>query len=107
MLINEAWAQTAAPAGGFDTQILVLVAMLALFYFILIRPQMKRAREHKAMVDGLQKGDEVVIAGGIVGKISKVSENYMAIQIADGVEIQAQRSAVQLVLPKGTIKPIE
>ena len=81
--------------------------MLAVFYFILIRPQMKRAKEHKAMIVALQKGDEVVAAGGIVGKVGKISENYVALQISEGVEIQMQRAAVQLVLPKGTIKGID
>ena len=69
MFINEAWAQAGAPAAGFDSQIFVLIAMLAVFYFILIRPQMKRAKEQKAMIEALQKGDEVIAAGGIVGKI--------------------------------------
>jgi preprotein translocase subunit YajC len=107
MLISNAWAQAAAPAAGFDSQIFVLIAMLAVFYFILIRPQMKRAKEHKAMIEALQKGDEVVAAGGIIGKVGKISDGYVALQIAEGVEVQMQRSAVQLVLPKGTIKGIE
>jgi preprotein translocase subunit YajC len=107
MLITEAWAQAGSPTAGFDSQIFVLIAMLAVFYFILIRPQMKRAKEQKGMIEALQKGDEVIAAGGIVGKITKISENYITLQIADGVEIQVQRGAVQLVLPKGTVKNIE
>ena len=107
MFISEAWAQAASPIPGFDSQIFVLIAMLVVFYFILIRPQMKRAKEHKGMVEALQKGDEVVAAGGIVGRIGKISENYVTLQVTDGVELQLQRSAVQLVLPKGTIKKID
>jgi preprotein translocase subunit YajC len=76
-------------------------------YFLMIRPQMKRAKEHKTLVEALQKGDEVVAAGGMLGRISKVSENYVTLEIADKVEVQIQRPAVQLVLPKGTIKNLQ
>jgi preprotein translocase subunit YajC len=76
-------------------------------YFLMIRPQMKRAKEHKAMIEALQKGDEVVAAGGVLGRISKISESYVTLQIAANVEIQVQRPAVQLLLPKGSIKSIE
>jgi preprotein translocase subunit YajC len=86
---------------------LPIVLMFVVLYFIMIRPQMKRAKELKAMVDALQKGDEVVAAGGIVGRISKLSDGYLTLQIADGVDIQVQRASVQLVLPKGAIKNIE
>ncbi len=108
MLINNAWAQTsAAPGGGDMFQMVIIVGMFLVLYFIMIRPQMKRAKEQKAMIDALQKGDEVVTAGGIVGKISKINENYITLHIADNVEIQVQRPAVQLLLPKGTIKSLE
>ena len=107
MLISEAWAQTAAPAGGDLWSMLPIILMFVVLYFIMIRPQMKRAKELRAMVDALQKGDEVVAAGGIVGRISKLSDSYVTLQIADGVEIQVQRGSVQLVLPKGAIKSIE
>ena len=108
MLINNAWAQTsAAPGGGDMFQMVIIVGMFLVLYFIMIRPQMKRAKEQKAMIDALQKGDEVVTAGGIVGKISKISENYITLHVADNVEIQVQRPAVQLLLPKGTIKSLE
>jgi preprotein translocase subunit YajC len=105
MFINEAWAQAAggAAGGGFESMLLI-GAMFAVLYFLMIRPQMKRAKEHKTMVDALQKGDEVVTAGGIMGRISKVGEGILSIEIAPNTEVQVQRSAVQTVLPKGTIK---
>jgi preprotein translocase subunit YajC len=73
----------------------------------MIRPQMKRAKEHKSLIEGLQKGDEVITSGGMLGRISKVSDNYVTLQVADNVEVQVQRPSVQLVLPKGTIKNIQ
>jgi len=81
--------------------------MFGVLYFLMIRPQMKRAKEHKAMVEGLQKGDEVVTAGGILGRVTKVEEQYVTVAIAASVEIQMQRQAIQVVLPKGTIKTIQ
>ncbi len=108
MLISPAWAQAPAAAqGGGIESILLIVVMFAVMYFLMIRPQMKRAKEHRTMVDGLQKGDEVITAGGILGRISKVDDQYITVSIADKVEIQAQRSAIQTVLPKGTIKTIQ
>ena len=105
MLISDAWAQApAGSAGGGWESMLLIGAMFAVLYFLMIRPQMKRAKEHKTMVDALQKGDEVVTAGGILGRISKVGEGYLSIEIAPNTEIQVQRAAVQTVLPKGTIK---
>jgi len=86
---------------------LLIVLMFVVLYFLMIRPQMKRAKEHKAMIDALQKGDEIITAGGILGRISKLNENYVTLDIANNVEIQVQRSAVQALLPKGTIKNIE
>ncbi len=85
---------------------LLIVAMFGVMYFLMIRPQMKRAKEHKTMVESLQKGDEVITSGGILGRISKVDDQYVTVAIASGVEIQAQRAAIQTVLPKGTIKNI-
>ena len=108
MLINPAWAQAAAaPQGGGIESILLILGMFAVLYFLMIRPQMKRAKEHKAMVDGLQKGDEVVTAGGILGRITRIDDQYSAVAIAGGVEVQVQRVAIQTVLPKGTIKNIQ
>lgn len=106
MFISSAFAQTAA---GGDTQstimgLLPLVLMFVVLYFVMIRPQMKRQKEHKAMVEALAKGDEVVTAGGFLGKVSKIGEAYVSVEIATGVEVQMQRSAVTQVLPKGTVK---
>jgi preprotein translocase subunit YajC len=86
---------------------LPIILMFVVLYFLMIRPQMKRAKEHKTMIDALQKGDEVVAAGGVLGRITKISENYITLQISGNVEIQVQRPAVQLLLPKGSIKSIE
>ena len=107
MLINEAWAQSGAPAGSDIWAMMPIILMFVVLYFIMIRPQMKRSKEQKSMIDSLQKGDEVIAAGGVVGRISKISDNYITLQIADNVEIRVQRPAVQLLLPKGTIKNIE
>jgi preprotein translocase subunit YajC len=108
LLISPAWAQSAAsPAGSGIESMLLILAMFAVMYFLMIRPQMKRTKEHKTMVDGVQKGDEVITAGGILGRLTKVDDQYVTVAIAAGVEIQAQRAAIQTVLPKGTIKTIQ
>ncbi|MBK9572258.1 MAG: preprotein translocase subunit YajC [Rhodoferax sp.] len=109
MFISSAFAQTAAAAAGGDTQstlmsILPLVLMFVVLYFVMIRPQMKKQKEHRSMIDALAKGDEVVTAGGLLGKISKLGEGNLGIEIANGVEVQVQRTAVVQVLPKGSIK---
>ena len=104
MLINPAWAQGAPGQGGGIESMLLILLMFGVLYFMMIRPQMKRAKELKLMIDALQKGDEVVTAGGVLGRISKLSEGYVTLEIANNVEVHIQRSAVQLVLPKGTIK---
>jgi len=83
---------------------LPIILMFALLYFLMIRPQMKRAKEQKAMTDALQKGDEVITASGIVGKVTKVGEIYISLEIASGTEIQLQKASVQTLLPKGSIK---
>jgi preprotein translocase subunit YajC len=112
-LISDALAQTAPSAQGGEgawTSIIFMVLIFAVFYFLLIRPQAKRQKEHKAMVDALNKGDEVMTAGGIIGKITEMSDQYVTLQIAavDGkpVEISMQRTAVQTLLPKGTMKSL-
>lgn len=89
--------------GSFGSM-LPLILMFVVLYFVMIRPQMKRQKEHKAMVDALAKGDEVVIGGGVLGKVSKLGETYLSIEVAAGVELQVQRTSVLQVLPKGTIK---
>jgi len=108
-LISDAWAEApaaaGAPAQGSPFVTLIMLGVLfAAFYFILIRPQAKRAKEHKAMVAALAKGDEVVTAGGVLGRVTELGEGYITVDIAKGVEIKVQRQAVQTVLPKGTIK---
>lgn len=112
--IPEAWAEApAAGAAAGATQqgspfvtLIMLAVLFGAFYFILIRPQAKRAKEHKAMIAALGKGDEVVTAGGVLGRISGLGEAYVTVEIADGVEVKVQRQAVQTVLPKGTIKSV-
>ena len=86
------------------TSMLPLVLMFVVLYFVMIRPQMKRQKEHRSMIDALAKGDEVATAGGLLGKVSKLGESYMTLELATGIEVQVQRSAVVQVLPKGTIK---
>jgi preprotein translocase subunit YajC len=108
VLISPAFAQSAGGAGdlGQWTGLLPIVLMFVLLYFMLIRPQMKRAKEHKSMTEALQKGDEIITSGGVLGKITKVSDAYVALEIASGVEVNIQKGAVQTLLPKGTIKSI-
>src|SRR5262245_61907108 len=103
MLISPAYAQSGPPGGGFESMILILL-MFGVLYFMMIRPQLARVKEQKAMIEPLQKGDEVITSGGLLGRITKLSEGYVTLEIADKVEVQVQRPAVQLVLPKGTIK---
>jgi len=83
---------------------LPLVLMFVVLYFVMIRPQMKKQKEHRAMVEALAKGDEVVTSGGVLGKVSKLGDNYLGVEISNGVEVQVQRGAVVQVLPKGTVK---
>lgn len=110
MLISSAFAQTAPAAaaeGGLMATLsgmLPLVLMFVVLYFLMIRPQMKRQKEHRSMVDALAKGDEVVTAGGMLGKVTRLSEGNLHLEIANGVEVQVQRTAVAQVLPKGSIK---
>jgi preprotein translocase subunit YajC len=107
VLISPAFAQAAAPAASATDSLmgmLPLVLMFVVLYFIMIRPQMKRQKEHKAMISALAKGDEVVTAGGVLGKVTKLGESFVHIEVANGVEMQVQRSAVVQVLPKGTFK---
>ena len=109
MFISEAFAQ-AAPAAGADSMfgglgsMLPLILMFVVLYFVMIRPQMKRQKEHRAMIDALAKGDEVVTSGGLLGKVSKMGETFIGLEIAGGVEVQVQRTAVIQVMPKGTVK---
>jgi preprotein translocase subunit YajC len=110
VFISSAFAQTApAAAAGGDMQstlmsMLPLVLMFVVLYFVMIRPQMKKQKEAKAMIDALAKGDEVVTVGGMLGKITKINDNSLGLEVASGVEVQIQRGAVVQVLPKGSIK---
>ncbi len=107
LFIADAYAQAADPAaqqGGGLVSIMMLVVMFVAFYFLLIRPQAKRAKEHKAMISALSKGDEVVAAGGVLGRVIELSDQYATVEIAEGVQIKVQRQAIQTVLPKGTLK---
>ncbi len=106
-MIGSAYAQAtgAAPDGGL-VGFLPIILMFVLLYFLLIRPQMKRAKEHKAMIEMLEKGNEVVTAGGLVGRITKISDGYVSLEVADNTEILVQKQAVQTLLPKGTMKAI-
>ena len=107
MFISEAFAQAAPAAASTESSLLSLLPLVLMFvvlYFIMIRPQMKRQKEHKAMVEALGKGDEVVIGGGVLGRVAKLGETFIHVEVANGVELQVQRAAVVQVLPKGTFK---
>ena len=107
-MIGTAYAQAAAPAQGGDTLLgmLPIILMFVILYFLMIRPQMKKAKEHRTMLEGLQKGDEVV-AVGILGRITRISDNYVSLEVANNVTIQVQKQAVTTLLPKGTIKDVQ
>ena len=112
MLISNAYAQAAGaadPTGGL-MGLLPLILMFVVLWFLMIRPQMKKAKEHQKMVTELAKGDEVVTQGGIVGRISKISENYVTVEVAEGkngpVELNVQKQAIGALLPKGTLKTL-
>jgi preprotein translocase subunit YajC len=106
VLISDAYAQAAAPAASASGGLMSMLPLLLMFvvlYFVMIRPQMKRQKEVKAMLEALSKGDEVVTQGGVIGKISKLGDTYAHIEVANGVELQVQRVAIVQVLPKGTV----
>ncbi len=104
-LVSPAAAQTAAPPpGGGMLQLVMLGVMFVVFYMLLIRPQMKRAKEHRELVAKLQKGDEVLTSGGLAGRIEDIGDSFVTVEIADRVSIKVQRGAVTAVLPKGTLK---
>ena len=108
MFISNAYAQAAAPAaaGGGLMSFLPIILMFVVLYFLMVRPQMKRQKEQKAMIDALAKGDEVVTAGGVVGKVTKVADAYVTLEVAEGTEIVMQKASVTVLLPKGTIKAL-
>jgi len=110
VFISSAFAQTApAAAAGGDMQstlmnMLPILVMFGVLYLVMIRPQMKKQKEHKTMLESIVKGDEVVTAGGFLGRVSKLGDAFISVELATGVEVQMQRSAVVQVLPKGTMK---
>ena len=105
--IAPAYAQDAAAGSGM-AQIVMLLGFVAIFYFLLWRPQAKRAKQHKQLIASLAKGDEIVIGGGVLGRITKVSDEseFLTMEVAEGTQINVQKNAVAAVLPKGTIKSI-
>jgi preprotein translocase subunit YajC len=103
-LIESAWAQGAPAQESPLGFLLPMIILFAAFYFLLIRPQQKRQKQHREMVSQLSSGDEVVTAGGILGKITSVSDQFLTIQVADGVELKVQRQTISAVLPKGTVE---
>ncbi len=111
-MISPAFAQAAGTAGVQDalSQFLPLIAMFAILYFLMIRPQMKKAKEHKALIAGLQKGDEVITQGGMAGKVTQIGDNYVKIEIGTSngspVEVTVQRPAIGIVLPKGSLNSL-
>jgi len=102
-LISDAWAQ-AAPAGGQFQFALLMAAFIALFYFMLIRPQQKRAKEHQALVAKLTSGDEVVTSGGLLGRVTDVGDIFVTLEVADGVRVKVQKVQITQLMPKGTLK---
>ena len=107
MIISSAYAQGAAGGDSGFIGFLPIILMFVLLYFMMIRPQMKRAKEQKAMIEALQKGDEVIAAGGVLGRITRISDTYIGLEIAPDTEINVQKGAVQVLLPKGTLKSIQ
>ena len=110
MFISEAYAQTAGtaaqdPTGGFLSP-LIFIGMFVFMYFVMIRPQQKKAKEHRAMVEALSKGDEVVTQGGIAAKVTQIGENFVQVETADNTRLTIQKQAISLVLPKGTLKSL-
>ena len=106
-MISPAYAQAASGGDAGIMGFLPIILMFVLLYFLMIRPQMKRAKEQKSMIEALQKGDEVVAAGGLVGRITKLGDQYVTLEIAPNTEIVVQRGAVQVPLPKGTLKSLQ
>ncbi|ODU48356.1 preprotein translocase subunit YajC [uncultured Aquimonas sp.] len=103
-LISPAFAQAAGPQPSPWSPLIMLAIFFAVFFFLVIRPQMKRAKEHRSMVSALGKGDEVITSGGLAGRIDDVSDSFITVEIADGVRVKVQKQAVTAVLPKGTLK---
>ena len=107
MIISTAFAQSAGGGDPGFIGFLPIIQMFVLLYFLMIRPQMKRSKEQKQMVEALQKGDEVIAAGGMLGRITRIGDAYVSLEVAPNTEISIQRAAVQMLLPKGTLKSIQ
>ncbi len=108
MLISNAYAQTAGgqdPTGGL-MGVLPLILMFVVLWFMMIRPQMKRAKEHKAMIEAMAKGDEIVTQGGMAGRVTEIGDNFIHLEVAEKTNIIIQKQAVSTVLPKGTLKTL-
>ena len=102
--ISDAMAQGSAPGGDGAMSIIFLVGMFVIMYFFLIRPQVKRQKEHKALVEGLKKGDEIQTMGGLMGKIIDLGDNFMKVEVADNVVVTVRKTAVETIMPKGSLK---
>jgi preprotein translocase subunit YajC len=107
VIISPAFAQSAGGGDPGFIGFLPIILMFVLLYFLMIRPQMKRSKEQKQMVEALQKGDEVIAAGGMLGRITRIGDAYVSLEVAPNTEISIQRAAVQMLLPKGTLKSIQ
>ena len=104
-LIPSAYAQAAAPpAGGGFGMLVFPIVLIAVMYFLMIRPQMKRAKEHRGMLDKLARGDEVITSGGIAGTVTEIGDSFVTVEVADNVRVRVQKAAIGNVLPKGTLK---
>lgn len=106
-IVEPAWAQDAAPGTGSQLNFLVMMGVIfVLFYFLLIRPQQKKQKEHRQMVEALGAGDEIVTAGGVLGKVTGVGEQFLTVEVSNNVVVKVQRHTVAAVLPKGTVKSV-
>lgn len=104
--ISDAWAQGGPQQGGNGSFLIMMVVLFIFVYFVMIRPQMKQAKEHKKMVEALSKGDEVVTSGGMLGRINQVGDNFIVLEVAKDVEIKIQKNSVSALMPKGTVKTL-
>lgn len=104
--VSDAMAQGAGPAGDGGMSLIFLVGMFVIMYFFLIRPQVKRQKEHKAMVEALKKGDEIQTMGGLMGKITELGDNFMKVEVADNVVVTIRKASVEAVMPKGSLKEL-
>lgn len=102
--VSNAYAQSAPAQGGSGSFLVMMVLFFVIFYFMLMRPQMKQAKQHKALIENLAKGDEVVTSGGLLGKISEIGDNFIVLEVAKDTEIKVQKHAITTLMPKGTIK---